>query len=56
VPHTKLKRGSLATRAGHGALLHAVAHIEFNAIKDGYKRYFGLLRSDLKTSVFSSQP
>jgi uncharacterized ferritin-like protein (DUF455 family) len=33
VPHTKLRRGSLATRAGHAALLHAVAHIEFNAIK-----------------------
>jgi uncharacterized ferritin-like protein (DUF455 family) len=32
VPHTSLKRGSLATRAGHAALLHAVAHIEFNAI------------------------
>ena len=32
VPHTQLRRGSLATREGHAALLHAVAHIEFNAI------------------------
>jgi uncharacterized ferritin-like protein (DUF455 family) len=45
VPHTKLKRGSLATRAGHGALLHAVAHIEFNAINlalDAIWRFPGL--------------
>lgn len=26
VPHTQLRRGSLATREGHAALLHAVAH------------------------------
>src|SRR3569832_39985 len=31
VPHTKLKRGSLATRARHAAQQHAVAHIEVNA-------------------------
>jgi uncharacterized ferritin-like protein (DUF455 family) len=45
VPHTKLRRGSLATRAGHAALLHAVAHIEFNAINlalDAVWRFAGL--------------
>jgi len=45
VPHTQLKRGSLATRAGHAALLHAVAHIEFNAINlalDALWRFAGM--------------
>jgi uncharacterized ferritin-like protein (DUF455 family) len=32
VGHTQIKRGSLATREGHAALLHSVAHIEINAI------------------------
>jgi uncharacterized ferritin-like protein (DUF455 family) len=45
VPHTQLKRGSLATRDGHAALLHAVAHIEFNAINlalDAAWRFAGM--------------
>lgn len=45
VPHTQLKRGSLNTRAGHAALLHAVAHIEFNAINlalDAVWRFAGM--------------
>jgi uncharacterized ferritin-like protein (DUF455 family) len=45
MPHTELKRGSLATAAGHAALLHAVAHIEFNAINlalDAVWRFPGL--------------
>jgi uncharacterized ferritin-like protein (DUF455 family) len=45
VPHTHLKRGSLATRTGHAALLHAVAHIEFNAINlalDAVWRFAGM--------------
>ncbi len=45
VPHTQLQRGSLATRAGHAALLHAVAHIEFNAINlalDAVWRFAGM--------------
>lgn len=32
VPHTELKQRSLRTREGHAGLLHAVAHIELNAI------------------------
>ncbi len=32
VPHTDLKQRSLKTPEGHAGLLHAVAHIEFNAI------------------------
>lgn len=32
VAHTELKQRSLKTREGHAALLHAVAHIELNAI------------------------
>ena len=31
-PHRELAQGSLATPAGRAALLHALAHIEFNAI------------------------
>ncbi len=45
VPHTQLKRASLSTRLGHAALLHAVAHIEFNAINlalDAVWRFAGL--------------
>ncbi len=45
VPHTQLRRGSLATREGHAALLHAVAHIEFNAINlalDAIWRFAGM--------------
>ena len=45
VPHTQLRRGSLATREGHAALLHAVAHIEFNAINlalDAVWRFAGM--------------
>ena len=45
VPHTRLQRGSLATRQGHAALLHAVAHIEFNAINlalDAVWRFAGM--------------
>jgi uncharacterized ferritin-like protein (DUF455 family) len=33
VPHASLARRSAFTREGRAALLHAVAHIEFNAIK-----------------------
>ena len=32
VAHTQLQQRPLTTRAGHAALLHALAHIEFNAI------------------------
>jgi uncharacterized ferritin-like protein (DUF455 family) len=32
VPHTELKQRSLNTPEGHAALLHAVAHIELNAV------------------------
>ena len=32
VPHTALRTRSVQTREGHAALLHALAHIEFNAI------------------------
>lgn len=32
VPHTQLKPRSLRSREGHAALLHALAHIELNAI------------------------
>lgn len=32
VPHTQLKHRSMATVEGRAALLHALAHIEFNAI------------------------
>ena len=32
VPHTQLKSRSVQTRAGRAALLHALAHIELNAI------------------------
>ncbi|HSV54638.1 MAG TPA: ferritin-like domain-containing protein [Burkholderiaceae bacterium] len=32
VPHTQLKHRSVHTREGRAALLHALAHIEFNAI------------------------
>ena len=32
VPHTQLKRRSANSAAGRAALLHAIAHIEFNAI------------------------
>lgn len=32
VPHTELKQRSLKTREGHAALIHALAHIELNAI------------------------
>jgi uncharacterized ferritin-like protein (DUF455 family) len=32
VPHKQLKTRSVHTRAGHAALLHALAHIELNAI------------------------
>jgi uncharacterized ferritin-like protein (DUF455 family) len=32
VPHTELKQRSLKTPEGHAGLLHAVAHIELNAI------------------------
>lgn len=45
VPHTQLQRGSLGTRTGHAALLHAVAHIEFNAINlalDAVWRFAGM--------------
>ncbi|OIQ83380.1 hypothetical protein GALL_348120 [mine drainage metagenome] len=31
-PHRELQQGSLATAAGRAALVHALAHIEFNAI------------------------
>jgi uncharacterized ferritin-like protein (DUF455 family) len=42
---TQLPRRTLATREGHAALLHAVAHIEFNAINlalDAVWRFAGL--------------
>jgi len=45
VPHTRLQRGSLATPRGHAALLHAVVHIEFNAINlalDAIWRFAGM--------------
>ncbi|HWI83602.1 ferritin-like domain-containing protein [Ramlibacter sp.] len=45
VPHTQLRRGSLATPHGHATLLHAVAHIEFNAINlalDAVWRFAGM--------------
>jgi uncharacterized ferritin-like protein (DUF455 family) len=45
VPHTQLRRGALTTTAGHAALLHAVAHIEFNAINlalDAVWRFAGM--------------
>ena len=45
VPHTQLQRGSLATPRGHAALLHAVVHIEFNAINlalDAIWRFAGM--------------
>src|SRR4051812_46588520 len=32
VPHTQLKQRSLATVAGRAALIHALTHIELNAI------------------------
>jgi uncharacterized ferritin-like protein (DUF455 family) len=32
VPPQKVQRRSVGTRAGHAALIHALAHIEFNAI------------------------
>ncbi len=32
VPHTDVKRRRLGSPSGRGALLHAIAHIEFNAI------------------------
>ena len=45
VPHTQLRRSALTTTAGHAALLHAVAHIEFNAINlalDAVWRFAGM--------------
>jgi uncharacterized ferritin-like protein (DUF455 family) len=45
VPHTQVARRSPHTAAGRAALLHAVAHIEFNAINlalDAVWRYTGL--------------
>lgn len=45
VPHAALARRSAFTREGRGALLHAVAHIEFNAINlalDAVWRFGGL--------------
>jgi uncharacterized ferritin-like protein (DUF455 family) len=45
VPHTRLVRRSHHTAAGRAALLHAVAHIEFNAINlalDAVWRFAGL--------------
>jgi uncharacterized ferritin-like protein (DUF455 family) len=32
LPHTQIKQGRLTTRQGHAALLHAIVHIERNAI------------------------
>lgn len=32
VPHTEIRQRSIATREGRGALIHAIAHIELNAI------------------------
>jgi uncharacterized ferritin-like protein (DUF455 family) len=48
VPHTSLARRSPHTRQGRAALLHAVAHIEFNAINlalDACWRFAGLPES-----------
>jgi uncharacterized ferritin-like protein (DUF455 family) len=48
VPHTDLARRSPHTREGRAALLHAVAHIEFNAINlalDACWRFAGLPES-----------
>lgn len=45
VPHTSLKQRSLGTVAGRAALLHALAHIELNAIDlaaDAVWRFAGL--------------
>lgn len=45
VPHTELKQRSLKTPEGHAALLHAVAHIELNAIDlaaDAVWRFAGM--------------
>jgi uncharacterized ferritin-like protein (DUF455 family) len=45
VGHTQIKRGSLASREGHAALLHSVAHIELNAINlalDAVWRFAGM--------------
>lgn len=45
VPPRDLKRRSTATREGHAALIHAIAHIEFNAINlalDAICRFPGL--------------
>jgi uncharacterized ferritin-like protein (DUF455 family) len=45
VPHTELKQRSLKTPEGHAALLHAVAHIEMNAINlaaDAVWRFAGM--------------
>jgi len=47
VPPRDLPRRSLASREGHAALIHAVAHIEFNAIDlawDALQRFRGLPR------------
>jgi uncharacterized ferritin-like protein (DUF455 family) len=45
VPHTQLKQRSLKTPEGHAALLHAVAHIELNAVDlaaDAVWRFAGM--------------
>jgi uncharacterized ferritin-like protein (DUF455 family) len=45
VAHTQIRKGSLATREGHAALLHSVAHIEMNAINlalDAVWRFAGM--------------
>jgi len=45
VPPRQLERRSTATRAGRGALIHALAHIEFNAINlalDALCRFSGM--------------
>ena len=45
VEHTQVKAGSVRTREGRGALLHAIAHIELNAIDlalDAVWRFPGL--------------
>jgi uncharacterized ferritin-like protein (DUF455 family) len=47
VPHTEIGRHSIHTRQGHAALIHALAHIEFNAINlalDAAYRFRGLPR------------
>ena len=47
VPPAQLPRRSVHTRTGHGALLHALAHIEFNAINlalDAIWRFAGMPR------------